>query len=84
LGVLTSRLLAAGKPGAAAETGRQAVAEMRSLVYAGKADAAMLATTLNILATALSDSGEDDEAVAVAAEARGIFRQAMRPFPPKE
>jgi tetratricopeptide (TPR) repeat protein/MinD-like ATPase involved in chromosome partitioning or flagellar assembly len=83
LGILTSRLLAAGEPSAATESGREATAETRRLFENGKADAATLATTLNVWASALHANGERDAAADVAAEARRIFSSAVFPIPPE-
>ncbi|ORW00430.1 hypothetical protein AWC13_09160 [Mycobacterium kubicae] len=82
LGVLSSRLVAIGEFGRAVDSARLAVSEYRKLVAKDDQYVTTLAATLDVLASALREMGDDSAAAEASAEAHRIFRTALREFPP--
>jgi len=84
LGVLSSRLVAIGEYQSAVDSARLAVSEYRKLAAKDDQYVTTLAATLDVLASALREMGDDTAAAKASAEAQRIFRSALREFPPDQ
>nr|WP_283614046.1 tetratricopeptide repeat protein [Mycolicibacterium poriferae] len=83
LGVLSSRLVAIGRYESAVDSARLAVSEYRKLAANNDHYMTTLAGTLDLLATALKEMGNDAASAAASAEARKIFKATIREYPPE-